>query len=90
VSFLLLLLLLPLPDALSRYMMREKLEESSEWKGVTSAEQRQACSDAVAAAVTWFDEEAGVDTNTSQVERDVPMIEIRGCANAVGCSSISN
>ena len=49
------------------YMMREKLEESAEWKGVTSEEQRQACSDAVAKAVNWFDEDAGVDTNTSQV-----------------------
>ena len=48
-------------------MMREKLEESAEWKSVTSEEQRQACTDAVAAAVTWFDEESGIDTNTSQV-----------------------
>ena len=68
---LLLLLLLPmsLPPAhpLCMYMMREKLEESAEWKSVTSEEQRQACSDAVAKAVNWFDEDAGVDTNTSQV-----------------------
>jgi hypothetical protein len=64
--FLLLLLLL-LPHAESRYMMREKLDESAEWKSVMSEEQRQACTEAVSAAVTWFDEESGIDTNTSQV-----------------------
>ncbi len=47
--------------------MREKLEESNEWKAVTSEEQRQACSAAVATAINWFDEEVGIDTNTSQV-----------------------
>ena len=63
---LLLLLLLP-AHFLCMYMMREKLEESAEWKAVTSEVQRQACSDAVAKAVNWFDEDAGIDTNTSQV-----------------------
>jgi hypothetical protein len=48
-------------------MMREKLEESKEWSAVTSEEQRQACSAAVASAINWFDEEVGIDTNTSQV-----------------------
>jgi hypothetical protein len=48
-------------------MMREKLDESKEWSAVTSEEQRQACSAAVAAAINWFDEEVGIDTNTSQV-----------------------
>jgi hypothetical protein len=54
-------------EYLCMYMMREKLEESAEWKAVTSEEQRQACSEAVTKAVTWFDEEVGIDTNTSQV-----------------------
>jgi hypothetical protein len=63
----LLLLLLPPPQLPFRYMMREKLDESAEWKAVTNEEQRQACTEAVAAAVNWFDEEVGVDTNTSQV-----------------------
>ncbi len=47
--------------------MREKLEESQEWRAVTSEEQRQACSAAVATAINWFDEDVGIDTNTSQV-----------------------
>ena len=49
-----------------RYMMREKIDESQEWKAVTSEEQRQAVSDAVANAIAWFDDEVGIDTNTSQ------------------------
>jgi hypothetical protein len=65
-----LLLLLPPPHLPFRYMMREKLDESAEWKAVTSEEQRQACTEAVAAAVNWFDEEVGMDTNTSQVTND--------------------
>ena len=48
-------------------MMREKLDDSKEWKAVTSDAQREACSAAVASAVAWFDEEVGFDTNTSQV-----------------------
>ena len=57
----------PPPQLPFRYMMREKLDESAEWKAVTSEQQRQACTEAVAAAGNWFDEEVGVDTNTSQV-----------------------
>jgi hypothetical protein len=48
-------------------MMREKLDDSKEWKAVTSDAQREACAAAVANAVAWFDEEVGFDTNTSQV-----------------------
>ncbi len=47
--------------------MREKLEDSIEWKAVTCDAQREACSAALASAVAWFDEEVGFDTNTSQV-----------------------
>jgi hypothetical protein len=47
-------------------MMREKMDESQEWKAVTSEEQRQAVSAAVANAIAWFDDEVGIDTNTSQ------------------------
>ena len=47
--------------------MREKLEDSKEWKAVTSDAQLEACSAAVARAVAWFDKEVGFDTNTSQV-----------------------
>ena len=46
--------------------MREKMDESQEWKAVTSEEQRQAVSAAVANAIAWFDDEVGIDTNTSQ------------------------
>ena len=55
--------------------MREKLEESKEWSAVTSEEQRQACSAAVATAINWFDEEVGIDTNTSQVHALLLMFE---------------
>ena len=55
--------------------MREKLEESKEWSAVTSEEQRQACSAAVATAINWFDEEVGIDTNTSQVHALLLMLE---------------
>jgi hypothetical protein len=74
---LLMLMLLP-PELLLRYMMREKLDESAEWKAVTNDEQRQACSEAVAAAVNWFDEEVGVDTNTSQFEQQLRTLKKLG------------
>jgi hypothetical protein len=73
-----LLLLLPPPELLFRYMMREKLDESAEWKAVTNEEQRQACTEAVAAAVNWFDEEVGVDTNTSQFEQQLRKLKKLG------------